>query len=149
MRTITRRLASGLAVAVLGAGLATGAAAADPVNAPHAQQVAVDCGEAGSFQVVTNGNGAFTPAHDLSSNKVLIPVSFGTSTFTVRDAEGNVVFEGAEAGQTKGHARVPKGRTALECTYTLTFPVEEGNTATVTGTVTGFISGRSGRSSRS
>jgi hypothetical protein len=146
MRTITRRLASGLAVAVLGAGLAAGAAAADPVNAPHAQQVAVDCGEAGTFEVVTNGNGEFTPAHDLNSNKVLIPISFGTSTITVRDAEGDVVFEGTEAGRSKGHARVPKGRTAIECTYTLSFPAEEGNTATVTGTVTGFVSGRKSRS---
>jgi hypothetical protein len=145
MRSITRRLASGLAIAVLGAGLAVGSAAADPVHAPHATIAMVDCGEAGTFQVVVNGNGRFTPAHDLNSTAVLIPFSFGPMTFTVRDAEGNVIFEATEPGRAKGRGTVPPGRRPFTCSFSFSFPTPEGGTATGTGTVTGFISGRSGR----
>jgi hypothetical protein len=142
MRNITRRLASGLAIAVLGAGLAAGTAVADPVNAPHAVQFTADCGELGTFQVVSNGNGRFTPAHDLNSNAVLIPFSFGTTTFTVRDAEGNVIFEETEAAQMKGNGTVPPGRTSVTCSFSGSFPTPEGGTATIAGTATGFVSGR-------
>ncbi len=142
MRSITRRLASGLAIASLGAALAAGTAVAGPVNAPDAIQFTVECGEAGTFQVVGNGNGQFTPAHDLNSNRVLIPVAFGPITFTVRDAEGNVIFEETEAEAAKGNGTVPPGRTPASCSFSASFPTPEGDTATLTGTATGFISGR-------
>jgi hypothetical protein len=145
MRSITRRLASGLAIALLGAAFTAGPATADPVNAPNAVPVTVECGEAGTFDAVANGNGAFTPAHDLNSNAVLIPVSFGPTTFTVTNAEGSVVFQETEPGRTKGSGTVPPGRAGFNCSFSFSFPAEEGNTATVTGTVTGFLSGRSGR----
>jgi len=142
MRTVVRRLGAAVAVALAGLALAAGLSSAAPVNAPRATPITIDCGSGGTFEVVTVGNGEFTPAHDVNSNRVLIPVSLGPTTFTARDAEGNVVFEETDTSvRTKGRAR-PRGRTLLNCTFTLTFPMEEGQTATVTGTAIGFISGR-------
>jgi len=142
MRTTVRRLATSLALALAGAALSTGAAGAAPVNAPNATPITIDCGPAGTFEAISNGNGEFTPAHDLNSHHVLIPVSLGPTTFTVRDAEGNVVSEETDTTVTsKGQAR-PHGRTLLDCSFTLTFPGEAGGTNTVTGSAIGFISGR-------
>lgn len=142
MRTTARRLAAALAITLLAAALPAGAATAAPVNAPNATPTALDCGTGGTFDTVTIGNGQFTPAHDLNSNRVLIPTSIGPTTFTARDAEGNVVFEETDPTvATKGHAS-PRGRTLLNCTFTLSFPIEEGGTATVTGSATGFVSSR-------
>jgi hypothetical protein len=142
MRIITRRLASALAILALSAALAGGTATAAPVNAPNAEIVALDCGDAGTFDVVVNGNGVWTPGHDLNSNAVLIPVAFGESTFTLRDAEGNVLEEGTDPAIAKGKGKArARGRDTVECTYTLSFS-EDGNTITVTGSVTGFVAGR-------
>ena len=141
MRTIVRRLASLLAIAALATALAATAAAAAPVNAPNAQLVALDCGEAGAFDVVVNGNGPWTPGHLLDGNGVVIPVAFGESAFTVRDAEGNVLDEGTDPAIAKGQGKARRHRATVECTYTLTF-TEDGNTITVTGSATGFLTGR-------
>ena len=140
MLIITRRLASLLAVAAISAALASATATAAPVNAPNAETVALDCGDAGTYDVVVNGNGDWSPGHDLNSNAVLIPVAFGETTFTLTDPEGNVIDQGTEPATTKGKAKA-KGRARITCTFTLTF-TEDGNTATVTGSVTGFVSGR-------
>lgn len=140
MRTMLHRLASVLAIALLAGAVTAATAGADPTGAKNAQHVTVECADAGTFHTVVNGNGDWTPAHDLNSSAILVPVSFGTTTFTVKDAEGNVVFEETEPGRTHRHAQ-RKGRTLIDCTYTLSFPVEEGNTATVSGSVTGFITG--------
>ncbi len=142
MRSTVRRLAAVLALALAAVAASAAGAAAAPVNAPRATPIAIDCGSGGTFQAVTVGNGEFTPAHDLNSNRVLIPISIGPETFTARDAEGNVVFEETDTTvRTKGHA-APRGRTLLHCAFTLTFPTEEGGTATVTGSAIGFLSGR-------
>jgi hypothetical protein len=136
-----RRLATALAIAAIAAALTAGTATAAPTKAPNATPIAIDCGPAGTFEAITNGNGEFTPAHDLDSHRVLIPTSIGPTTFVGKDAEGNVVFEETDPTvRTKGHA-APRGRTLLNCTFTLTFPLEEGGTATVTGSATGFLSG--------
>jgi len=139
MRTITRRLASALAITALSAALAGGTALAAPVEAPNAETIALDCGEAGTVDVVTNGNGEWTPGHLLDGNGVLVPLSFGEFTGVVRDAEGNVIDEFTEPATSKGRARA-RGRERVTCTFTLTF-TEDGITATVTGSVTGFMAG--------
>jgi hypothetical protein len=142
MRTTARRLVAGMAIAIAGVALTAGSAGAAPVNAPNATPITIDCGQGGTFDAIANGNGQFTPAHDLDSRRVLIPVSLGPTTFTARDAEGNVVFEETDTTvNAKGHA-APRGRTLLDCTFTLSFPTEDGGTATVTGSAVGFVSGR-------
>jgi hypothetical protein len=139
MRTITCRIAGILTICVLGAALAGGSAAAAPVNAPNATTVPLDCGAAGTFEVVVNGNGAFSPGHIVGDGGVLVPVAFGDETFTLTDTEGNVLVEETEPAHAKGRA-APK-RTLIECTYSFSFELD-GNTATVSGSVTAFRSGR-------
>ncbi|HKG03528.1 MAG TPA: hypothetical protein VKB03_10120 [Conexibacter sp.] len=142
MRSIVRRLASLLAIAAIATALSAGTAAAAPVNAPNAQVVALDCGDAGAFDVVVNGSGAWSPGHLLDGNGVVIPVAFGEETTTVRDAEGTVVdqFTDPAIAKGKGKARA-RNRTSVECTYSLSF-TEDGNTITVTGSAAGFLTGR-------
>lgn len=139
MRTIVRRLASLLAIAVLAAGAVAGTASAAPSGAPNAIVATLDCGSAGTFDVVVNGNGEWTPGHLLAGNGVVVPLSFGEETDTVRDAEGNVVDQFTEPATTKGRARA-RGRERVTCTYSATFTVD-GFTITATGSVTGFMSG--------
>lgn len=139
MRSIVRRLASVLAIAALGAGFTAVPVSAAPSNAPNATVVTLDCGGAGTFDVVVNGNGEWSPGHLLAGNGVVIPVSFGEETITVRDAEGNVVDQFTEPATTKGRART-RGRERVTCGFTVTFE-EDGFTTTVTGSVTGFMSG--------
>jgi hypothetical protein len=142
MRSSFHRLVAVLTGTVAAIVLAAGTAGAAPVNAPSAQTVSLDCGSAGTYQIVTNGNGQFTPGHDLNSNRVLIPVAFGEQTFTETDANGNVVFTDTQPAVSKGRAGSHGHRTLASCTFSLTFPTPDGNTATVTGSVTGFVSGR-------
>jgi hypothetical protein len=139
MRSIVRRLASALAIAAFAAVCTAGAAPAAPTNAPNATIVSLDCGPAGAFDVVVNGNGEWTPGHLLSGNGVVVPLSFGEQTITVRDPEGNVVDEATEPATAKGRARA-RGRERVTCTFSATFE-DEGLTITVTGSVTGFMSG--------
>jgi hypothetical protein len=139
MRIIVRRIASVLAIAALSAALAGGTAVAAPVNAPNAETITLDCGDAGTFDVVVNGNGEWTPGHLLDGNGVLVPLAFGELTGVVRDAEGTVVDEFTEPATTKGRARA-RGRERATCTFTVEF-TEDGFTATVTGSVTGFMTG--------
>ena len=139
MRSIVRRVASVLAIAALGAGFTAVPVSAAPSNAPNATVVALDCGSAGTFDVVVNGNGEWTPGHLLAGNGVVIPLSFGEQTVTVRDAEGNVIDESTEPATTKGRARA-RARERITCSFSATFE-DEGLTITVTGSVTGFRSG--------
>jgi hypothetical protein len=140
MRIMTRRLASALAMTVLSAALVGGTAAAAPVNAPNALQLTLDCGEAGTFDVVVNGNGRFAPGHIVGGG-VLIPVAFGETTFTLTDPEGNVLVEETEPAVAKGSGKAKRNRALLECSFDFSFE-EDGNTVTVRGTVTAFRAGR-------
>jgi hypothetical protein len=142
MLIIVRRLASVLAITALAAALAGGSATAAPVNAPNAQVATLDCGDAGTFDVVVNGNGEWSPGHLLDGNGVVIPLAFGEETATVRDAEGNVIDQSTEPAIAKGQGKArARHRTTVECAYTLSFTAD-GNTITITGSVTGFRAGR-------
>jgi hypothetical protein len=142
MRSIVRRLASLLAITAIAAVLTAGAASAAPSKAPNATVVTLDCGGAGTFDVVINGNGEWSPGHLLAGNGVVVPLAFGEQTGTVRDQEGNVVDQFTEPATTKGRARA-NGRARVTCTFSATFE-DEGLTITVTGSVTGFRSGAPG-----
>jgi hypothetical protein len=130
------------------------AAAADP-NGPSAELVSIDCGGGGSTQAAVNGDGEWTPAHDLESTGVFIPLEFGTFTGTLTDIEGNVVDQFVDPTVVpKGNARPPANRDPVDCTYSLTgtFVATQddapflvpGETYTFSGTgdVTGFLTGK-------
>jgi hypothetical protein len=125
-----------LALVLALAGTASGSATADPSGAKKSAPVTVVCGNT-TYDTVANGSGEWSPAHDLNSNSVLIPVAFGieTDVFTPTGGSPETSLTPARA---KGSSS-PNGRTPLDCSYTigpLTFP--EG-TFEASGTVTGFI----------
>ena len=129
-------------LAMVVAGVAAGVAAADPVNAPKSAPITIHCGNTTYYGVVI-GNGAWSPAHDLNSNSILIPVAFGVETGVFTDPSGNV-FTSTSPPRAKGSA-APSGGTPVNCSYTVgpvTFP--DGSSFTASGTVTGFVTPASG-----
>lgn len=98
-----------------------------------------------TYQVTTSaGNGDFTPAHDLASNRVFIPHAFGPFTGTIRNASGTVVDSFTDPAQTQGSG---KQKNDVFCTFSFhevsdgsepDFPA--GYTFDGSGTATGQIS---------
>jgi hypothetical protein len=104
-----------LVTAVGGSVLGAGPAASH--EGSHKSTFPLDCGEAGMFVVESNGNGAFTSARDVNSTRVLVPIAFGDFTGTIMDADGNIVDEFTEPGETKGSGKQKSNAT---CTFTFT-----------------------------
>jgi hypothetical protein len=119
------------------AGIAAGSATADPSGAKNSAPVTVVCGGT-TYQAVANGNGAWTPAHDLNSNSVLIPVSFGVETDVFTPAGGGPPVTTLSPARAKGSAS-PNGQPPINCSYTVgPFVFPEGIFQAF-GTVTGFV----------
>ncbi|MCU1690867.1 MAG: hypothetical protein JWN20_2795 [Jatrophihabitantaceae bacterium] len=92
------------------------AAGAAPTSAKSAQLINIMCDNGIHGQIVSNGNGDWTPGHLVGSNTVLIPVAFGASTFTAYAADGSKVLEGSDPAQT-GHAPGRAQQDLVDCTY--------------------------------
>jgi hypothetical protein len=117
------------------AGVMVPAASADPINAKNATQILAICGSQ-RVTVVVNGNGEFTPAHDVNSTSVFIPTAFDlTFTFTPTG--------GAPMSDTDTSAKAGPIKNTVTCTIPLQtlFSGPEGM-ATIHGTVTGFFTPR-------
>jgi len=115
--------------AAFGAVLATlaiaASASADPTNAKNSVLLNGSC-DGKPVQVVTNGNGEWTPAHILAGNTVLIPEAFDM-TFTS-------TFDGTTDVETDTSAKALHGN-VVECTFplnTFNFP---GGSFSISGTV--------------
>jgi hypothetical protein len=125
----------GLTIAAVGAGTAS----ADPVNAKNRLPITLDCG-GDPLSAVTNGNGAWTPAHDVNGTGVFIPIEFGAQEGVFTDPDGNEFpFSDADLFP-KGSAN-PKGRTILDCTFIVDTTFPDGSSLFVEGAVTGFFTG--------
>jgi hypothetical protein len=113
-------------------------ASADP---PSAVPAAATCSDGNTYDAVVVGNGYFSPALVITSNKVFKPVAFGEFTTTVTDPDGVVVsVETAPAREQGGGAVLGRNpKSYLNCAVTITATVEDGFTVTVKGTVTGFL----------
>lgn len=112
-----------------------GPAAADP---PSDDVFQLFCDNGVNYVVVVNGSGAFTPAHDLASNSILVPSSFGEITFTAYDADGNVVESETEPPSRKGSSGNQTRATTTTCEFGAEF--QDGDlTFVIEGTVTGFV----------
>ncbi len=128
---------------------AAAAAAAAPANADpqKGELIPVDCDNGKSYTLAVNGNGEFTPGHDVDSTSMLVPVAFGSFTGTLTDSQGNVVETFTDPGVGKGQSG-KNAKNTVTCTveFSVTF-VEDGETFTFTGsgTVTGVITPRNGR----
>jgi hypothetical protein len=110
------------------------AATATTVHADPAagEMVELNC-EGEIFQVVVAGNGLWTPAHDLGSTLVGVPLAFGefTGTFTPTDGEPETFTDPGAA-----KPNVPRSSNLIaECVYTVSQTSPEG-TFTGSGSVT-------------
>ena len=130
-----------LLLAMVVAGAAAGVAAADPANAPRSLPITVICGNT-TYQTVANGNGAWSPAHDLNSNSTLIPVGIGVETAVFTEPNGTVTTSTTPA-RAKGSS-APSGAPLLNCSYHVALSFPDGSSVTVDGTVTGFITPANG-----
>ena len=109
-----------------------GAPAADPTNAGNSGLLNLVCGGQ-PVTVVFDGNGIFSPGHDLSSTSVLVPTRLDT-TITFTPANGHP--------PSVDHAIVGKN-SQIEETVTCAIPLQtlftsEDGSATIAGSVTGF-----------
>lgn len=125
-----------IAAVTLGLGTAT-AAHADPANAKNSFPITVSCSNGTTYHAVTNGNGSWTPAHDLNSQTTLVPLSFGAQTFTVYDPQGNIVDQESTPPSAKGAVSSNKHAT-LSCTFTGSQTAPDGSMFTIAGSVVGF-----------
>jgi hypothetical protein len=111
---------------------------AAPTNAKPAEIFDLPCSNGAVYTIATIGNGAFTPGHILDAEgRILIPVTFH---FVVTNENGDVLFDdtAAKPGQMAGLTG-----DLVECTFTETeTDPETGETVTITGTVTLFVTPR-------
>ena len=128
--------AAGLAVAL------AAPATADPTHGENGEPFEIVCDNGHTYSAVGNGNGEFTPAHDLDSNTILVPTAFGEFHGTVTDAQGNVIDEFTEPGGSKGNSTRDR-RTSTSCTFSFHGTEEDPDLGLITfdgtGTVTGFV----------
>ena len=134
------------ATAALVVGGATTASAAPPER----DAIPLVCDNGETYEVVVNGNGAFTPGNIVDSTGVLVPTAFGEVTFTAVLPDGEVV-EMTSPPTAKGGGAV--ARHNPQPTVTCTFEVHQtlaeeddglpaGTEITISGEVTGFLTGR-------
>lgn len=119
--------------------VSAGAASADPKG----EVIPLVCDNGMSYQITVNGNGEFTPGHDLASTGVMIATAFGEFHGTVTDSAGNVVDEITEPASTKGSSGDHLRATTTTCTFTVSNTFDDPELGTLTfageGTVTGFV----------
>jgi hypothetical protein len=139
MRARSALAVAGLAVAAT-LGTASGASA-DPSKGDVGIPVVCDNGI--TYVIAANGNGAFTPAHDMASTTMLIPTSFGEFHGTITDSDGNVIDSFTDPPMTKGNSGNHARATTTSCGYTITDTFEDPDLGTLTftgeGSVTGFV----------
>ncbi len=129
-----------LVLTVVVAAAAARVAAADPATAPKSAPITVTCGST-IYQAVVNGSGAWSPALDLNSNSVLIPVAFGVETVVFTDTSGTVTTS-TNPARAKGPS-APKAGPVVNCSYHLALSFPDGSVV-IDGTVTGFITPANG-----
>jgi hypothetical protein len=134
-----RKLASLLATGGAMFAIAATPAGADPKGGDTFPLV---CDNGNSYTVTTNGNGDFTPAHNVNGTETFVPLAFGAFTGTFTDNEGHV-FPIDEPATTKGQSN-RNGKGDVTCTFTFSGTDEDG-TFEASGSVTGFITPRGGK----
>ncbi|WP_297777021.1 hypothetical protein [Mycobacterium sp.] len=126
------------AAAVLGLSAWT-PAHADPMNAKNALPIQVSCDNGHTYDAVANGNGAWTPAHDLNSQAILVPVSFGEVTFTVYDPAGNIIDQETSPPTAKPGASAHNKHATTGCDFAGAVTAPDGSSFSISGSVVGFV----------
>ena len=125
-----------LAAVAAAVAIAAPSAGADPTGAKNSTLITAVCGGQ-TVTVSVNGNGEFTPAHDVGSSSVFVPIAFDvTFTFTPTG--------GAPEAETDTSAKAAPISDTVTCDIPLQtlFAGPEG-VATIEGAVTGFWTPRS------
>lgn len=129
--------------------LLTGAAAASAAP-PDTPPLTVHCDDGMHYEILTSGNGTFTPGNIVGSTGVIVPVWFGDNLFTVVAPDGEVV-EMPGGDEAKGQGRVLENvrKDLVYCSFSETFTLEveeegfpAGSVVTFSGAVIGFVTGR-------
>jgi hypothetical protein len=130
-----------IAAACLGVGAALSIstpASADPKGEP----IQLTCDGGATYSVTVNGNGDFTPGHDINGTTVLIPTSFGDFHGVITDSTGAVVDEFTDPAMEKGDSTKPRA-TSVNCTFVIVEHFDDPDlgplTFTGTGTLEGFV----------
>ena len=138
-----RALARTALTAACAAGLALSATATAQAD-PKGEAFDLVCGNA-TYEVVTMGNGDYTPAHDVNSNLTFIPHAFGAFHGEIHDASGALVDTFDEPASHQGSG---KQKNDVSCTFHFhevsdgsdpEFPA--GYTFDGSGSVTGQVAG--------
>ncbi len=134
MRLVARSLVAAAVVAVTAAPLTT-TAWGDPVRSKNSLAFPATC-DGRDLEFVTNGNGAWTPAHVVGTNEVFHPTAFDISgSFTPTGGETEeFTFQETKKGQRNG-----RQDDLVTCEFEASGEDEEGE-FNVAGTVTGFFS---------
>jgi hypothetical protein len=124
-------------------GIAAALATAAPASAdPKGHSIEIRCDNGTTYWAIGQGHGQFAPVHDVASNSLLIPTSFGEFHGVITDSTGAVVEEFTDPPATKGSSTHPRG-TSVSCTYSTVghFDVPELGRLDVagTGTVEAFV----------
>ena len=132
------------------AALVVGSAATATAAPPEQEAIPLECSDGNTYEVVVNGNGAFTPGRLVGSTGVLVPTAFGETTFRAELPDGEVIEE-TEPASAKGGGNVTahNPQETVTCTFSVTEELEAdedglpaGTVITISGEVTGFLTGR-------
>jgi hypothetical protein len=124
-----------LAAAAAGLGVAAVLTISVPASAdPKTHPIELICDNGVTYWAADSGRGQFTPAHDVATNTVLVPTSFGEFHGVITDSTGAVVEEFTDPPVVKGGSTKPRA-TSTSCTFTTLghFEVPELGLLTVTG----------------
>jgi hypothetical protein len=136
---ITTRVTLGAAAAAVLGGVTIAPAHADPSQAMNSLPLQVTCDNGQSYDAVANGDGAWTPAHDLNSSSILVPVSFGAVTVTIRDPQGAIVDQETDPPSAKPGASAHNPHATTHCEFVGMGTAPDGSTFTIEGSVVGFV----------
>jgi hypothetical protein len=134
-------------VSAVTAALVVGGAPLAAAAPPERETIPLVCDDGETYEVVVSGGGAFTPGRVVGTNQVLVPIAFGETVGTAPD--GTVVFTDPPIAKGGGNVQARNPRETVECDFTTSFVLPEpvgdvpaGTLITVTGSVTGFFTGR-------
>jgi hypothetical protein len=137
----------------LAAALVVGGATAATPAPPEREVIPITCGNGESYEIVVQGNGAWTPGRIVGSTGVLVPIAFSFEFTAVTPPPDSTIVEMEFPPDLKGGGNVAarNPRATMDCWFTETFTLDEydeefdlpaGTEVTTTGTVTAFLTGR-------
>ena len=140
MRRMLMRVFTGVVAAAVVGLTAWAPAHADPRHAKHVLRLQIGCDNGRAYAAVTNGNGRLTPAHDVTSTTVLVPVAVSEALVTLLDADLEVVDQRTAPAAAKPGLMVHRKRSLITCDVIGFDPRPDGTTLTVQESMVVFVS---------